>query len=221
MRWWQNAFSSSTSSSSASSSSSLSSKVHSDDSLIPSSTGGGIRYTLKSAFFFARRRRHARAKKFQNLAENDVDDWRSHYSENENLSSSKCSSSSNRRPPPQPLPLPELQLLLRHDADAAVSNEPSVPLPSPTDAHNSHHKTGEERDEDTHKDGVASHGRYTIFFLNIFFSFALISHRIRLLLVSLYSYLFCFNCESRIGCLCFFFEKKTQVTLIRSVWFSL
>ncbi|XP_016441218.1 mitogen-activated protein kinase kinase kinase 5 isoform X2 [Nicotiana tabacum] len=160
MRWWQNAFSSSTSSSSASSSSSLSSKVHSDDSLIASSGGGGsIRYPLKSAFFFARRRRHARAKKLQNLAENDVDDWRSHYSENENLSSSKCSSSSDRRPPPQPLPLPELQLLLRHDADAAVSNEPSVPLPSPTDAHNSHHKTGEERDEDTHKDGVASHGR--------------------------------------------------------------
>nr|BAM36968.1 protein kinase [Nicotiana benthamiana] len=157
MRWWQNAFSSSTSSSSASSSSSLSSKVHSDDSLITSSGGGGIRYTLKSAFFFARRRCHARAKKLQNLAENDVDDWRSHYSENENLSSSKCSSSSDRRPPPQPLPLPELQLLLRHDADATFSNEPIVPLPSPTDAHNSHHKTGEERVKDTHKDGVA-HG---------------------------------------------------------------
>ncbi|MCD7459150.1 hypothetical protein HAX54_040219 [Datura stramonium] len=112
-----------------------------------------FRYTIKSVFFLARRRRCARAKKLQNLAESDVDDWRSHCS-NENLPS-KCSSD---RPPPQPLPLPELPLLLRHESDA-VSNEPSVPLPSPTDAH-SHHKTGEDSsNSDTRKDGVASHGR--------------------------------------------------------------
>ncbi|KAG5623996.1 hypothetical protein H5410_009214 [Solanum commersonii] len=150
MRWWQSAFSSSSGSSSSSSSCS-SSKVYSDDSLLAS--GGGIRYTIKSAFFFARRRRHARAKKLQNLTENDGDDWRSHCS-NENFPS-KCSSD---RPPPQPLPLPELHLVLRHESDA-VSNEPNVPLPSPTDAH-LHHRTGEDSSNvDTRKDGVASHGR--------------------------------------------------------------
>ncbi|KAJ8546136.1 hypothetical protein K7X08_018719 [Anisodus acutangulus] len=148
MRWWQSAFSSSSSSSTSSS------KVHSDDSLLAS--GGGIRYTIKSAFFFARGRRHARAKKLQNLSENDGDEWRSHCSSNENFPS-KCSSSSDR---PQPLPLPELQLFLRHDSDAVSS----VPLPSPTDAH-SHHRAGDGKiwvdssNGVTCKDGVASHGR--------------------------------------------------------------
>ncbi|CAN4082864.1 unnamed protein product [Withania somnifera] len=155
MRWWQSTFSSSSGSSSSSSSSRSSSKVHSDDNLLASA--GGIRYTIKSAFFFARRRRHARARELQNLSEKDVDDWGSHFS-NENLTGGKCYSSSDR-PPPQPLPLPELHLLLRQEADS-VSNEPNVPLPSPAYP-SSHHRTGEDSSKgDTRKDGhVASNGR--------------------------------------------------------------
>lgn len=157
MRWWQSAFSS-TSGSSSSSSSCSTSKVHSDDSLIAS--GGGIRFSIKSAFFFARKRRHDRAKKLQNLTENDGDDWRSHCS-NDNLPS-KCSTD---RPLPQPLPLPELHLVLRHDSDA-VPNESNVPLPSPIDAH-AHHRTGEDSSND-----VTSHGRYVIFY-ELFLNFIL------------------------------------------------
>lgn len=187
MRWWQSAFSSSSGSSSSSSSCS-SSKVYSDDSLLAS--GGGIRYTIKSAFFFARKRRHARAKKLQNLTEHDGDDWRSHCS-NDNLPSKYSSD----RPPPQPLPLPELHLVLRHESDA-VSNEPNVPLPSPSDAH-LHHRTGE--DSSTRKDGVASHGRYVIFYELVSFQLIWIS---------------------RIGCMICFPYNSGFINIVNfSLWF--